>query len=470
MNFPKEKQDERGTILRQYEPFKRLFRLMGALLLMGVETGVYGYVWNGYFNKLIEFPFWRRGNWLMIALYAGLLFFFLMTYGGFRIGYLKKGNLLCSQILSIGLLNVITYIQISLLDKKFHDPRVLGFMTIGQILIAIGWTFLFQSLYRILFPPRRMLLVCGDRPAFHLMEKINSREDKYYLAKAIHIRAGIKTILEEAKKYDALIVGDIPAKDRNALLKKCFEEDIRTYTVPKLSDILIRTSQELDIFDSPLLLSRNDGISGIQRFIKRAMDVICSSVGIVVLSPFFLLVALSIYLTDRGPVFYKQTRLTEGGKEFQICKFRTMIQNAEAQTGARLAAENDDRILPVGHFLRRTRLDELPQLFNIWKGEMSIVGPRPERPELAAEIEEEIPEFCYRLKMKAGLTGYAQVYGKYNTTSYDKLKLDLTYIRNYSLLLDLKLILMTPKIMMLKESTEGVADNGKTSDSRHPGV
>ena len=140
------------------------------------------------------------------------------------------------------------------------------------------------------------------------------------------------------------------------------------------------------------------------------------------------------------------------------------------KTGARLAAEHDDRILPVGHFLRRTRLDELPQLFNIWKGEMSIVGPRPERPELAAEIEKEIPEFCYRLKMKAGLTGYAQVYGKYNTTSYDKLKLDLTYIRNYSLLLDLKLILMTPKIMMLKESTEGVADNGKASDSRHPGV
>lgn len=456
--------------MRPYEPFKRLFRLLGALLLLGAETCVYGYVWNGYFNKLIEFPFWRRGNWLMIALYAGLLFFFLFTYGGLKIGYLKKENLLCSQILSIGLLNLITYIQISLLDKKFHSPKVLVIMTITQLLLAIGWTFLFQRLYRFLFPPRRMLLVYGDRQAFHLVEKINSREDKYYLQTAIHIRAGMETILEEAKRYDALIIGDIPAKERNAFLKKCFEEDIRTYSVPKLSDILIRTSEELDIFDSPLLLSRNDGISGIQRFIKRAMDLVCSGIGIVVLSPFFLLVALSIYLTDRGPVFYKQTRLTEGGKEFQICKFRTMIQNAEAKTGARLAAENDDRILPVGHFLRRTRLDELPQLFNIFKGEMSIVGPRPERPELAAEIEEEIPEFCYRLKMKAGLTGYAQVYGKYNTTSYDKLKLDLTYIRNYSLLLDLKLILMTPKIMMLKESTEGVADNGKASDSRHPGV
>ena len=174
-----------------------------------------------------------------------------------------------------------------------------------------------------------------------------------------------------------MIIGDIPAKDRNALLKKCFEEDIRTYTVPKLSDILIRTSEELDIFDSPLLLSRNEGISGGQRFVKRAIDLFFSGLGIVVLSPFFLLVA---------------------------------------------------------------------------------------------EIEEEIPEFCDRLKMKAGLTGYAQVYGKYNTTSYDKLKLDLTYIRNYSLLLDLKLMLMTPKIMMLKESTEGVADNGNASDSRHPGV
>ena len=195
-----------------------------------------------------------------------------------------------------------------------------------------------------------------------------------------------------------------------------------------------------------------------------------SLIGIVITIPIFLIVGICIKMTDGGPVIYQQTRLTKNGKKFQIYKFRTMVQNAEADGKARLASEDDPRILPIGRLLRATRLDELPQLFNIWKGEMSIVGPRPERPELAAEIEKEIPEFCYRLKMKAGLTGYAQVYGKYNTTSYDKLKLDLTYIRNYSLLLDLKLILMTPKIMMLKESTEGVADNGKASDSRHPGV
>lgn len=171
------------------------------------------------------------------------------------------------------------------------------------------------------------------------------------------------------------------------------------------------------------------------------------------------MIAFLIKVTDGGPVFYKQLRLTKGRQEFMIYKFRTMIQDAEKDGHARLASEKDDRILPVGRFLRATRLDELPQLINILKGEMSVVGPRPERPELAEEIEKELPEFAYRLKVKAGLTGYAQIYGKYNTTSYDKLKLDLTYIRNYSFFLDLKLMIMTPKIMLMKESTEGVMEN-----------
>jgi len=206
------------------------------------------------------------------------------------------------------------------------------------------------------------------------------------------------------------------------------------------------------------LLSRNEGLKAEELLCKRIVDVIFSVIGLIISAPFFLIIALMIKATDGGPVFYKQIRLTKDRKEFMIYKFRTMIQNAEADGKARLASQDDDRILPVGKFLRATRLDELPQLINILKGEMSVVGPRPERPELAAEIEKELPEFAYRTKVKAGLTGYAQIYGKYNTTAYDKLKLDLTYIRNFSLLLDLKLILMTPKIMLIKESTEGVGD------------
>ncbi|WP_321016573.1 sugar transferase, partial [Hungatella effluvii] len=264
---------------------------------------------------------------------------------------------------------------------------------------------------------------------------------------------------ESASSYDAVIIGDVPAHERNLLMKEFFNRSVRTYTVPKISDILIRTSSDLDIFDSPLLLSRNEGLQIEQKLVKRLMDIVFAGIGLIITLPFFLIIALCIKVTDRGPVFYKQKRLTKDGKVFDIYKFRTMIQNAEKHTGARLASAEDDRILPVGRMLRRIRLDELPQLWNILIGDMSLVGPRPERPELAEKIEETIPEFSYRLKVKAGLTGYAQVFGKYNTTSYDKLKLDLTYIQNYSIWLDLKLMLMTPKIMLMKESTEGIKED-----------
>ena len=177
--------------------------------------------------------------------------------------------------------------------------------------------------------------------------------------------------------------------------------------------------------------------------------------------PLFLIFGLAIHFTDNGPVFYKQVRLTKGGELFDIYKFRTMRVDAEKDGVARLAGESDDRITGVGKILRATRLDELPQLFNIIKGEMSLVGPRPERPEIAQEYMEDLPEFSMRLKMKAGLTGYAQVHGKYNTTAYDKLKLDLHYIRNYSLWMDLILIIMTPKVLFMKEATEGL-EEGKT--------
>ena len=213
------------------------------------------------------------------------------------------------------------------------------------------------------------------------------------------------------------------------------------------------------------MLSRNMGLSIEQQWLKRTEDIVVALLMLMIFSPVFLIAAIGIKCTDGGPVFYKQERLTKDGKHFMIYKFRTMIVNAEKMTGAVLASEKDPRILPIGRILRATRLDELPQILNILKGDMSLVGPRPERPELAEEIQKTIPEFAYRLKVKAGLTGFAQVYGKYNTTSYDKLKLDLMYIRKYSLLLDLKLILMTPKIMLLKESTEGVSAEREDKNS-----
>lgn len=443
--------------MKDYEQYKRMIKFLSSFVIIFLQISIYSYVWIIHYNKIIQAPFFRRGNWLMIALYGVLLLFFLRMYGGFKISYLRKGNLIYSQILSVAIVNVITYIQIALLDKKFHNPSLIMTMTLADVVAIIIWAFIFQYIYNFMFPKKRMLLVYGERPMFHLIDKINSRDDKYVLAGAISITHGIDNIMKLLNEYDALIIGDVPAHERNQLMKLCFGQGIRSYTVPKISDILLRTSGELNIFDSPLYLSRNDGLFIEQRFCKRCMDILFAGIGLLLSSPFFLIIAISIKATDGGPVFYKQERLTKDGKHFMIYKFRTMIQNAEKDGRPRLAGEKDDRILPVGRLLRATRLDELPQLINILRGEMSMVGPRPERPELAAVITSNIPEFAYRLKVKAGLTGYAQIYGKYNTTAYDKLKLDLTYIRNYSLLLDLKLMLMTPKIMLMKESTEGVS-------------
>ena len=445
--------------MKMQEKYKRLVKLLFSLVLTGLIVAIYAFVWTDYFNeKMLQAPFFRKGNWMMICLYGVLLVFFMNMYGGYKVGYLKKGNLIYSQILSVLFLNTFTYFQIAVLDKRFFSPTVLVLMTLADAAAVVVWTLIFQKLYVWMSPPRRMLLVYGDRSDYHLLEKMNTREDKYEIRDMMSYRQGFEAFQEKAEEFDGVIVGDMPSHDRNRILKYCFEKEIRTYAVPKISDILLRSSDELNLFDSPLLLSRNGGFTIERELVKRTLDVVMSLAAAVVTLPFFVAISLAIKLTDHGPVFYKQTRLTKDGKEFEIYKFRTMVQNAEALSGARLASERDPRILPVGRFLRATRLDELPQIYNILKGDMSVVGPRPERPELAAEIEKEIPEFSYRLKVKAGLTGYAQVYGKYNTTSYDKLKLDLTYIRNYSIILDFKLILMTPKIMFMKESTEGVKD------------
>ncbi len=442
--------------MRQNEKYKRLVKLLFSFVQISLLVSLYSFLWIGYYNKVILYPFFRKGNWMVIFIYMVLLAFFMQLYGGFKVGYLRKGNLIYSQMLATFFTNGITYLQTAVLNKAFMSPLPFVGLLIAQALIAIVWTTAFQWIYSSLFPPRRMLLITGDRSDYHLREKIDARDDKYIIEKTVNYRRGMERLIPDIQKSDGVIIGDMPSHERNMILKYCFQNSIRSYSVPKISDILLKSSDELNLFDSPLLLSRNIGLSIEQLFVKRLIDIIGSSIGILISLPFFLIIGISIKLTDGGPVFYTQTRLTKDGKPFQIYKFRTMVQNAEKDGIPRLAAEGDARILPVGRILRRTRLDELPQIYNIFKGDMSLVGPRPERPELVEEFTAEIPEFPCRMKVKAGLTGYAQVYGKYNTTPYDKLKLDLTYIRNYSVFLDLKLIFMTPKILFLKESTEGV--------------
>lgn len=399
----------------------------------------------------------------MVGIYSILLLAFSKTFGGYRVGYYKKADVIFSQILGIIGVNAITYLQICLLGLGFINIIPMLVMTAINIINIIIWTLVTDIIFKKLYPPRKMILLYGDRSPDSLIQKMSTRSDKYEICAAMNVHKGYDAVIKVIKDFEAVIIWDIPSEIRNPILKYCFGNSIRTYIMPKLSDIIVMRSDNINLFDTPLLLSRNFGLSFDQALAKRIFDIVFSSLALIIFSPLMLIVAIAIKLYDRGPVFYRQERLTINGKVFNMIKFRSMIVDAEKDGIARLAGENDDRITPIGKIIRATRFDEIPQLFNILSGKMSVVGPRPERPEIAAEYLKEMPEFDYRLKVKAGLTGYAQVYGYYNTTPYDKLKLDISYIESYSFWLDIKLILLTIKIIFRFESTKGVADGQITA-------
>lgn len=442
--------------------WKRALVFFSSLVILAALSVVFWYVWDTFYSGTMLLPFYRKGHWLMIAVYAMLLFAFTRVYGGYRVGYFQVSEVIYSQLLALLFTNLITYLQISLIGRYFMWVVPMLVMTAAQISLVVLWSYGANFVYYHFFPPRRMVLVYGSHSATRLVYKMSKRSDKYLICSAISTEQAFEAIIAKISEYSGVVLCDVKSTLRNRIIKYCYEQSIRVYITPKLSDIIIGGADKIHLFDTPLFLCRNQGLSLDQRFAKRAMDLVLSSVALVLLSPLMLLAALSIWLYDRGPVFFKQKRLTLNGKVFEVYKFRSMIVNAEEDGVARLASQHDNRITPIGKIIRKVRLDELPQIINVFKGEMSIVGPRPERPELAKEYKESMPEFDFRLKVKAGLTGYAQILGKYNTIPYDKLKMDLIYIENYSMLMDLKIILMTLKVLLIPDSTEGIADGSIT--------
>ena len=452
--------------MRKHESLKRAIILLLSLSGLILQTAVYGYLWYHIYFPYISYrlPFWQKGHWLLILLYFALLTLFSQTYGGTRIGYLKATDVFFSQFFALLCVNIISYIQLSLMALTLLRPSYMLWAAAVQLAIAAVWTILCQKVYQRLFPPRKLLLIYGERPIQDIMGKFASRPDKYDIVKSMNLTEGLPAIYDEITAgYGGIVLWDIPTSVRNDLLKYCYSKYIRVYLMPKISDVMIRGADPVHLFDTPIFLTREYSMTIEQRIVKRLIDVVCSLILIVLASPFMLITALTVKLYDHGPVLYKQVRCTTGGKEFKILKFRSMRVDAEKDGVARLASQNDSRITPVGKFIRKVRLDELPQLFNILKGEMSFIGPRPERPEIIKQYMEDMPEFAFRMKMKAGLAGYAQVYGKYNTTPYDKLKLDLFYIENYTVWLDLKLMLLTLKILFKPESTEGIDEKQTTA-------
>jgi len=416
---------------------------------------VYYFVWRlGYVAG--TFPaYLGNGKYVLLGIYALLSALFMMNFDGFRYGDIRKFNLAVGQWIAMFITNFITYLQLCLIANRLISVWPMVVLMGIDFVLVIAFVYLWTGLYQKIYAPHSMIMVFGTKSALGLKFKMDSRKDKYLIEKLISADEGFDNICKEIVNYDAVVINDIPAQLRNDILKFCYQNRIRTYVVPKISDILMRGAADNTLFDTPLLLVKSTGLSATQRFVKRAMDIIICGVAMIVAAPIMAVVAIAIKLEDGGPVFFKQDRATLNGEVFEILKFRSMIVDAEKEGFSIPATGEDPRITKVGKIIRATRIDELPQLLNILKGDMSIVGPRPERVEHVEAYAKDVPEFACRLKVKGGLTGYAQIYGKYNTSAYDKLRLDLIYIENYSLLLDIKLILLTLRVMLQKESTEG---------------
>lgn len=402
------------------------------------------------------------GNLMMATgIYMALFVIIGRWLGAYLIGTQRMANLIASIAISLLLVDGSEIFVSMAITGQFRFVfvffKIYFVMWFIQFIIIGIMSVLLTCLYRKLFKPWQLLEVYGTY-VNELNNKVDGLSYKYHIAERINCTESEQNIREAINRQEAVIINDIPAPEKNKIVKWCFELDKRVYFVPKLSDIITKNTDEINLFDTPLFLSRNSGITIPRLIIKRLMDVVISICCLIAFSPIILIVAIAIKLEDGGPAFFRQERITKDMKKFVIFKFRSMVVDAEKDGRPHPAGEKDDRITKVGRIIRAFRIDELPQLINILIGDMSVVGPRPERIEHVEKYTSEIPEFIYRTKVKGGLTGYAQVYGKYNTSALDKLKLDLIYITNYSILLDIQILFETIKILFQKESTEGFSE------------
>ena len=443
--------------------WKYVYRYGCALLLTGMAVGMFLVAWHDFVQENNQTGhLLGLGNLSMSALiYCGLFLIIGRWLHAFQIGVERKASVMASQMLTLLVVDFIeVFLSLAITGQfRFFNEffRIYVVMFLIQTVVLCLAVIPMINFYRRTFPPLQILELHGSYPN-DLCDKISSVPYKYHVLMQMSSAEDEPDIRSVIEKCDAVLLNDLPAEEKNHFLKLCFEMNKRVYFVPKLSDVIVKGAEQLNLFDTPLFLSRNSGMRTIERAVKRGFDIILSLVALTLLSPIFLIVAIAIKIEDGGAVFYRQERCTINGRKFWILKFRSMIENAEQDGKPHPAGEQDDRITRVGHIIRACRIDELPQLINIIRGDMSIVGPRPERVEHVEKYTEDIPEFAYRMKAKAGLTGMAQVYGKYNTTALDKLKYDMLYITNFSILLDLQIIFETVKILFQKESTEGFSE------------
>lgn len=420
--------------------------------------------WALYYSNEVYAKFSWRGNLAILCVFAILYVAMGKIYDAFWMSMLRISEIIYGQVLAFLTTDGIMYIIICLMSGKLCN-LIPGLLCIaGQCVMAGLWAYLAHQWYFHTFLAQPTAIIYDSREGMEKLINEYGLEKKYEVKKTFHIEECLAD-LTVLNGIQTVFVSGVHSHERNILLKYCVENRINMFVIPRIGDVIMSGAWPMHMFHLPILRVGRYMATPEYLFFKRLMDIVLSLVALIILSPILLVTAIAVK-SDGGPAFYKQVRLTKDGKEFKILKFRSMRVDAEKDGVARLSTgDHDDRITRVGHVIRACRLDELPQLINILKGDLSIVGPRPERPEIAEQYYKELPEFKLRLQAKAGLTGYAQVYGKYNTTPYDKLQMDLMYIAHPSIIEDLKIIFATVKILFMPESTEGVSEGQTTAMS-----
>ncbi len=424
----------------------------------------FSYIWLLYYNDFAFSERWLPGALVSVAIYTMLYLMLARLYEAFNIEVCQIGELIFSHTLALGIADIVLYLECCLIHGGMVN--ILPGLLVSGVQIFFSAVLIFYGKQYLLnrVTPYKTILISRElrySEARHFKNRLESK--LYYLfdiQRTYYCATDLKRFpLEEVEPYEAVLLYEVPANLRSRILSRCVEQQKIVYVTPRLDDIFLFGFENSHVLDTPLM---RYGISaqGKRRgyLSKRFWDILISFFMIVIFSPFMVLTAIAVKAEDGGPVFFRQRRCSLHGKEFDILKFRSMIVNAEAEGEVIPCKVGDSRITKVGRIIRATRLDELPQLWNILKGDMSIVGPRPERVEHVKKYTKTIPEFSARLQVRGGLTGYAQVFGKYNTTPQDKLKMDLMYIENMSMWMDVKILFLTLKTMFIPESTEGFGE------------
>lgn len=431
----------------------RAWKLLYVLLISGMFWGC----WMLYYLPQMKDIYYWRGNLVLFLAYALFSAYMLSRFEGFNLGVFRNRDVMYSQAVALTVSDFAAYVIIFLLIEKLPEVVHLLALLVLQLVVSSVWIYVGNRIYFSLYKPKKTVIVYENESEVEKIKNTPYFENKFQVLEEIKYAEKTEDfsgIISE--NAECVFVTGIDAESRNKLIQYCLRNGLYCCSLPNLGDIILAGAVTDCLNGEVVMNTQRKIINPDYALVKRAFDIIASLLGLLLLSPLLIVISFMIAAYDNGPVIYKQIRLTKDGREFMLWKFRSMRVDAEKDGIARLAAEDDDRITPVGKFIRKCRIDELPQLVNILKGDMSLVGPRPERPEIAEQYEEKLPEFRLRLQVKAGLTGYAQVYGKYNTEPYEKLQMDLLYINKMSLLEDAKLIFTTIKILFKKESTEGI--------------